>query len=223
MYTVRFLLGLLCIVNAGSYGLFDGSSLRGYGLRDASYVSRCMSKTQLNDQTCNFQLLTSNKLNAQPHNPQPVTRNSIINIALSQLLVREVGGNNRGKEVQKFLDYVGLPAGSKWCAAYVSWVFGQAGYTMPRTGWSPNLFPSARCTLSPKPADVIGIYFPELGRIAHCGIIEGRIGEWVISIEGNTSVSGGRDGHGVERKWRHVKSIAKFADWTAEKGVSNVH
>ncbi len=178
MYTVRFLLGFICLINVGSNRL-----LNGYLLKE---------------------------------------RANIIEIAQSQLHVREIGGNNRGKDVQKFLDYVHLPAGSKWCAAYVSWVFSKAGYVAPRTGWSPSLFPLARQTTAPKPADVIGIYYQSLGRIAHCGIIESKKGEWIISIEGNTSVSGTRDGDGVERKRRHVKTIAKFADWITKKGVTHV-
>ncbi|MBC7418376.1 MAG: peptidoglycan-binding protein [Pedobacter sp.] len=149
-------------------------------------------------------------------------RTKIVAIARSQLHVREVGGNNRGREVQKFLDHVGLPIGAKWCAAYISWVFDKAGYSQPRTGWSPNLFPREKCTLKPKPADLIGIFYTSLGRIAHCGIIEATKGDWIISIEGNTSISGSRDGNGVERKRRHRKTIAKFADWTAMKGVSHV-
>lgn len=35
---------------------------------------------------------------------------------------------------------VKLKKGQPWCAAFVSWVFAKAGYTAPRTGWSPALF-----------------------------------------------------------------------------------
>ena len=106
-----------------------------------------------------------------------------------------------------------LPKGNPWCAVFVSWVFKEAGFTKPRTAWSPGLFPTAKLTLSPKPADVLGIYSVKLKRIAHCGLVERRQNNWIISIEGNTNIHGSREGDGVYRKWRHVRTISKFADW----------
>lgn len=35
----------------------------------------------------------------------------------------------------------------------------------------------------------------------------------VYSIEGNTNVNGSREGDGVYRRVRHVRSIYRFADW----------
>lgn len=35
----------------------------------------------------------------------------------------EIGGNNRGKWVKKYLEPAGLKEGSSWCAAFVSWCF----------------------------------------------------------------------------------------------------
>jgi len=63
------------------------------------------------------------------------------------------------------------------------------------------------------PGDVLGIYFPNLNRIAHVGIVEKLMGHWCVSIEGNTSVSGSREGDGVYRKIRHLKTIHSLADW----------
>jgi len=60
---------------------------------------------------------------------------------------------------------------------------------------------------------VYGIYFPELRRIGHCGILERVQGDFVIGIEGNTNVAGSREGDGVYRRMRHKRSIAKFAEW----------
>ena len=60
---------------------------------------------------------------------------------------------------------------------------------------------------------VFGIYFPELKRIGHCGFVEMVRGEWVQTIEGNTSPDGGREGIGVFRRLRHKRTICKYADW----------
>ena len=146
-------------------------------------------------------------------NKQHLTRNSIINIASSQIGVRETTGNNDGAQVEAYLKVTNLPKGNPYCAAFISWVFKEAGFAAPRTAWSPALFPTARSTLQPKPADVLGIYSSQLKRIAHAGLVERRQNNWIISIEGNTNLNGSREGDGVYRKWRHVSTIAKFADW----------
>ena len=63
----------------------------------------------------------------------------------------------------------------------------------------------------PTIGDVFGIYFPEKNRIAHTGFIDQWDGTWLITVEGNTNVSGGREGDGVYRKRRTVKSIYQVA------------
>ena len=140
-------------------------------------------------------------------------RERILNIARSQLGVREATGNNDGARVEVYLKVIKLPKGNPWCAAFVSWAFLTVGFKEPRTAWSPALFPMARSTLKPKPADVLGIYSTRLKRIAHAGLVERRHDNWIISIEGNTNESGSREGDGVYRKWRLIRTIAKFADW----------
>lgn len=104
-------------------------------------------------------------------------RLEIIEIAQSQIGIREVGGNNKGKEVEAYLSYTNLPKGNPWCAAFVSWIYGRAGFSNPKTAWSPALFPHYRITKNPKPADVFGLYFSSLKRIAHCGIVEKMKGD----------------------------------------------
>lgn len=63
----------------------------------------------------------------------------------------------------------------------------------------------------PKTADIFGLYFPEKGRVAHVGFIDQWDGTWMISVEGNTNVSGGREGDGVYRKRRLVRTVYKVA------------
>ncbi|TCC97243.1 CHAP domain-containing protein [Pedobacter hiemivivus] len=138
---------------------------------------------------------------------------ALIAIAQSQVGVKEAKGNNDGVEVEAYLAVAGLKKGEPWCAAFLSWVFKQAGYHQPRTGWSPALFPEDRKVKTPSPGLVFGIYFPTLKRISHCGIVERVKGSWVTGIEGNTNLNGSRDGDGVYRKLRHVKTIYCYANW----------
>ena len=68
----------------------------------------------------------------------------------------------------------------------------------------------------PKTGDIFGLFFPEKNRIAHAGFIDQWDGTWLITVEGNTNVSGGREGDGVYRKRRPVKSIYQVARYIRE-------
>lgn len=137
----------------------------------------------------------------------------LLTIAQSQLGVREATGNNDGVQVEKYLAYVGFKKGNPWCAGFVSWCFGQAGYGAPRTAWSPALFPPKRLVFEPSPAMVFGIYFESLKRIGHCGLVESTRDGIVYTIEGNSNSEGGREGNGVFRRLRHKRTIKAFANW----------
>ena len=147
-------------------------------------------------------------------------RNLLVHIAAAELGVRELTGNNDGKKVEAYLASARLTKGNPWCAAYLTWVFKKAGFSQPRTGWSPSLFPASRLTKAALPGDIIGIYFPDMKRVAHVGLLERIDGDWCISIEGNTSGAGSREGNGVFRKRRHIRTIYQFADWVSPKSVA---
>ncbi|MGB4400606.1 MAG: hypothetical protein WBJ10_14635 [Daejeonella sp.] len=220
-------------------------------------------------------LFSSGRTNAHsseiaPHISFISSRIRVQQIYTSQIGIREKYPNS-GPDVQKYLNYVGLSKGNPWCAAFVCWVFGQAGVENPRSGWSLALFgqdrviwsreeqrtwnkeqrlpPSVpigfspntshinrtaiRCAYPPgaasewlqpaggsgvgsnssfpTTADIFGLYFPEKKRIAHVGFIDEWDGTWMISVEGNTNVSGSREGDGVYRKRRLVKTVYKVA------------
>jgi hypothetical protein len=143
----------------------------------------------------------------------PDDRAHLVSIAEKEIGVRELSGHNDGERVEAYLRVTGLRKGNPWCAAYVSWVYWQAGFTAPASAWSPDLFPASRVTTQFLPGNVLGIYFPELKRIAHVGLIIKRDGDWVVSAEGNTNVSGSRNGDGVYLKRRHHRTIYQVADW----------
>jgi hypothetical protein len=149
--------------------------------------------------------------------PESLKRNQLVRLAVLQIGVKEKTGNNDGKMVETYLHAVGLKKGAPWCAAFVSWLYKQAGLKEPHTGWSADLFPKGRLVKEVVPANVFGIYFPRLGRIAHCGLIERSHGHWVQTIEGNTSSEGSREGDGVYRKLRHLKCISKMSDWLGKE------
>ncbi|SMC88911.1 CHAP domain-containing protein [Pedobacter africanus] len=139
-------------------------------------------------------------------------RQNVIEIARKEIGIRETAENS-GPRINQYLACVGFKKAAPWCAAFCSWCFRQAGLARPRTAWSPGLFTPARTVKTAKAALVMGIYFPSLQRIGHCGIVERVQGSLVFCIEGNTNVAGSREGDAVLRKARHYRSIAKYAEW----------
>ncbi len=140
----------------------------------------------------------------------------------SQIGIREKSGKNDGVMVETYLRHCGLGKGNPWCAAFVCWNFSQAGVKNPRSGYCPDLFskkyviytrgqPSKRGP--PQAGDIFGLYFPEKKRIAHTGYIESWGENYVITVEGNTNEAGSREGDGVYRKRRPLKSIYAAADY----------
>ena len=172
--------------------------------------------------------------------------------------VRELTRHNDGPEVERFLAHVGLKKGAPWCAAFVSYCLHKAGYTdAPRSGWSPAYFPkekriweNTRTVVTSKlvtsnlfrSGDLFGIWYANLGRIAHVGFIDAPNGtvtsyesrvtsahtairnssfvirnsqtDMLVTVEGNTNDNGSREGIGVFRKYRPLKSIKYIARWT---------
>jgi len=148
---------------------------------------------------------------------------------MSQVGVREMTGRNDGVEVENYLKYVNLSKGNPWCAAFVCWALGENEIENPRSGWSPDLFPknkiiwerSKKITdlTNEMPSEVIlqgdvfGIYFTDKKRIAHCGFVDQANKSWIITVEGNTNDTGGRDGDGVYRKRRLLNTIYTISSW----------
>lgn len=145
--------------------------------------------------------------------------------AVSQLHVRESTGRNDGKEVEAYLKAVDRKKGDAWCAAFVSWCYQVHCIKVPRSGWSPTWFPKTNVIYTrgregsekPQPADVFGIWFANLKRVAHVGLIETWGDTYVITIEGNTSVANEgnktREGDGVYRKRRLKRQIYMVSSW----------
>lgn len=140
-------------------------------------------------------------------------RKHIVQIAAQEIGVREATGHNDGTRVEEYLAYTELGKGYAWCAAFVSWCYGQVGQPAPRNAWSPALFPVARRYTSRqaqqgriRPADLFGIYNARLGRIDHVGIVREKQGHWILTVEGNV-------GNRVLSKRRSVVTIHAFSNW----------
>ena len=188
MATTRILLCFLCLAFTGSYSMFSSNLLAGH-----------IAKQQIDMEL------------------EAKYRIRLIGLAQGEIGVREKTNHNDGKRVEAYLALVDLHRGDPYCAAFISFIYAKAGLPRPRSGWCPDLFPASRLTKLPLPGDVFGIYFPELKRIAHVGMVESIDDKWCITIEANTNQSGSREGEGVYRKRRLLKTICKLSNWVHQK------
>jgi hypothetical protein len=127
-------------------------------------------------------------------------------------------GSNTGPEVDKYLQSVGLGPGYAWCAAFVYWTFEKAATTLNvlnpviKTAgvldhWNKAGRARIRRLLPDDVQEDFSLIKPGLifvmrleGNDGHTGIVEGFRDDRLITIEGNTNISGGREGVGVFRR-----------------------
>ncbi len=116
---------------------------------------------------------------------------------------REIGGNNRGKFVRKYLEPAGLQPPNAWCASFVSWCFYRASGSsldrmpfdycpgaralltqMKNKGWAKE----PRSDYTPSPGDLV-IWWRErlAGWKGHVGIVHHVRDGRLYTIEGNKS------------------------------------
>jgi hypothetical protein len=138
----------------------------------------------------------------------PSLRLSALTIAQSYLGVHEVGGNNRGPEVEEMLRLVKLPPGEPWCEAALYTFFAKAAGALglvnpvPRTGSTLRMWALAEpvCRDSNPVAGAIYV-LKHSEHTGHVGIIESVNDDGTITeISGNTFADkGGRAGNCVAR------------------------
>ena len=141
-------------------------------------------------------------------------RSRAARIALHEVGVMEVGGNNRGRRVEQIIRYAQGTVPEPWCVDFVIWAYGHAGSEVVRPG-----FPRAvsamhqqglRATRKPKHGDIVRYTFD------HTALFLGwRGGGWFDAAEGNTGASGAvsdsrTGGDGVYVKRRHVSQVNDF-------------
>jgi hypothetical protein len=143
---------------------------------------------------------------------------AIVGIAESQLGVKEAT-RNQGKEIAKYWPATDYPEGhanrEPWCAAFIAWCVQQAGIEpRPRSAAVANwvkdalklkwtVFGPGDPLLFPRAGDLVVFKF------SHIGLVTGRAGYDVQTIEGNTNEHGEREGKFVMRHERSMRSECK--------------
>ena len=125
--------------------------------------------------------------------------------ALGEMIAgaREIGGDNRGKWVRKYLEPAGLGEGESWCASFVSWCF-LASCGMDESRMPFPYCPGARELLrqfkkrdmarppdsgyEPQPGDIVVWWRERLdGWKGHAGLVHQLKDGMLYTIEGNKS------------------------------------
>lgn len=144
----------------------------------------------------------------------------VIDIAISQLNVQEEPrGSNWGKDVQKYLNSVGLNFPAAWCMAFVYWCFREyykkTGEKNPliKTGHVQNQWNKVgkqyKFASNPKAGDIFIMKFPN--GLGHAGIVEFVDDKGILhTIEGNTNDEGVREGFEVCRRTRMQPTIQGY-------------
>jgi hypothetical protein len=164
-------------------------------------------------------------------------RDMALNIALEQVGVCEVGGNNRGPEVERYLDAVDLAPGQPWCCAGIVWCYREATLRagggirapLPKTGKCARLW--ARCPLlwrSDLPS-VAAVYIhltdpDDPDSDGHCGIVTSWTDATISGVEFNANAAGSRAGDRVRVNLRRRSYVnAGFIDVGREGPVDSPH
>lgn len=131
-----------------------------------------------------------------------------LQVAIKEMIAgaREIGGNNMGPFVKKYLAPAGLPEGNSWCAAFMSWCFLQAAngsksamgfnYTASARNVFDQLkkkgqtFSGITDNLTPEPGDLVVWWRVSLPSYhGHIGIVHHISDGFLYTIEGNKAAN----------------------------------
>lgn len=130
---------------------------------------------------------------------------NLVRVLLAEEGVREVPlGSNRGPRVDQYSATYKLD-GVYWCACFTGWGYIQIGLPPPGNAWVPSWDQAAFRINSPVPGAQGLVWGPSAGRYIHIYTVV-RVDRFrVMTIEGNTSGGGSRNGDGVYVRWRELK------------------
>lgn len=144
------------------------------------------------------------------------SKDCLIEEARKLIGIREVGGANLGPDVERIIVSSGGRPGQPWCAYTQVFIHRKCGRSYAG-GMAASWFIKPRIINKNQiiKGDVFSVYNSALRRIGHIGIIEQILpsGKFIITIEGNTSGGGSREGDGVYRLTRPTKNLYSFARW----------
>jgi hypothetical protein len=144
--------------------------------------------------------------------------NLVLRVAAATVGASEVPPNtNSGPFVERCQKVTGGKKGDPWCADWLAMI-GKAAlgpdWPRPLTGSVKELHAWANAKgilqTSPEIGDVFVIWFESLGRFGHTGLV---VGDDHLTISGNTSGDGSREGWEVGQRIWTFKPQDRFIRW----------
>jgi hypothetical protein len=141
----------------------------------------------------------------------------LVNVAKSQLGVKEWPEGSNWGAVKKFLAAAGLNMPAPWCACFVTWVLKKAGWKGPMPGalaWVPSWdvwgkrhdyeIPKLRAGAG----DIVTFNWDSDSASEHIGLVLKNLGPYkeILTLEGNAS-SSAIPGGGVVKKYRSWRTV----------------
>lgn len=137
--------------------------------------------------------------------------------SLPQVLETQIGvsetpsGSNWGPKVSEYLAAAGVKVPAPWCAAFIEWGMQKIG-KKGAGAYVPSWNVPAKVVRHPIRGDLGLIWFPNLKRYAHIYCVSERISSSSVrTIEGNSNISGSREGTEVVSKIRPM--TARYVRW----------
>jgi hypothetical protein len=139
--------------------------------------------------------------------------NEIIRIAEKEIGQGEKPLNSNKTKYGKWFGYDGVA----WCGMFVSWCYAQAGFQLPKIGFSKGYAgcqtavayfkKNNQITTTPKEGDIVFFDWNNDGRYDHTGLFV----KWIDSntfeaVEGNTAVGNDSNGGNVMHRVRNKKA-----------------
>lgn len=145
--------------------------------------------------------------------------------------VVEIGGNNKGPYIDQWLGALGFKEPAPWCAAYTTAIFNECNIKNPNSAWSPSwdTHTSGRTIWTrnqTKPTAyhtgmIFTLYYKNLGRVGHVGMIEdisdgvAKTNEGNVTYSGTRETQGGKDG--VMNLRRDIDRMHKIRIYDTQK------
>lgn len=158
----------------------------------------------------------------------------MVTTALGEVGVTESGCANCGPRVEEYLASVNLGRGYPWCSGFCHWSFRRCGNILEpaRSFAAAAQFATAhevfrKGQLRDDEEASIGhpmrrisedgmtfcLWYGNLNRIGHVGLIVGEDDDYLLTVEGNTSEAGSREGTTVKKRKRLKSTIYRINDW----------
>lgn len=147
----------------------------------------------------------------------------VIQVAVKEVGVREIGSSNTGRRVEEYQDATPLGGtGWPWCAAFVSWsILSALGKGVCDKVWKR----SASCDeilswgrragiVSSTPTlGSAGLVMASKNDATHIFLTTKVLANSIHTVEGNTNAGGSRNGNGVYARVRKINAGYLFVDW----------